>query len=353
MFLAPSSLVVAAVLTVLFLPTVRTAAPGLSGPMSIVAAASFPVLLYASIFVHELAHGTVARAFGVRVREYVLTFWGGHTSFDSDLRTPGISAAVSAAGPLANLLLAGAGWLLLRELPPGLPAVVVASLVYTNLVVAVFNLLPGSPLDGGRILEALIWKVTGSRDTGLIGAGWVGRVLAVAIAAIVLGVPLLRGSQPTLTTAIWVVLIAGIVWNGASQSIKLGRARRGAASVDLRQLLTPAVVLPVGSPVGDVPAVPWGVRVGATVLVDAAGNVVAVVDPAALASVPAPVRASTPLSAVARALPRQAIITEVTGAAALAQVAGGLQVSDVLVAVAPGGVLGTLERDRLVAAFAD
>lgn len=350
-YLAPSSLVVAAVLTLLFLPTVRAAAPGLSGPMSMVAAASFPVLLFASVFVHELAHGTVARAYGVRVREYVLTFWGGHTSFDSDLRTPGISAAVSAAGPVANLLLAGLGWFVLRELPPGLPAVVVASLVYTNLVVAVFNLLPGNPLDGGRILEALIWKVTGSREKGLVGAGWVGRVLAVAIVVVVLGLPLLRGAQPNLTTAVWVLLIAGLVWRGASQSISLGKARQLASTVDLRPLLTPAAVLPATASVNDVPPIPWGVRLSSTVLVDGAGRPVAVVDPAALASVPAPLRTTTPLTAVARALPASAIITAIAGPDALPQVARGLQESDVLVAVSDAGVLGTLSRDRLVAAF--
>ncbi|WP_454294919.1 site-2 protease family protein [Salana multivorans] len=350
-YLAPSWLIVAAVLTVLFLPTVRAAAPGLSGPMSLVAASSFPILLFASVFVHELSHGTVARACGVRVREYVLTFWGGHTSFGSDLRTPGVSALVSAAGPFANLLLAGLGWLLLRALPPGLPAVVVASLVYTNLVVAVFNLLPGNPLDGGRILEALIWKVTGSRETGLIGAGWVGRILAVGIAVVVLGLPLLRGSQPTITSAIWVVLIAGLVWQGASQSIRLGKSRRNAAHVDVRSLLVPAVVLPADATISEIPATPWGVRLGATVLVDGRGEVVAVVDQAALVSVPQELRSTTPLSAVARALPRQAVITEVVGPDALAQVARGLQVSDVLVAVGSAGVLGTLDRDRLVAAF--
>lgn len=350
-YLAPTWLIVAAVLTILFLPTVRAAAPGLSGAMSVVAASSFPILLFASVFVHELAHGTVARACGVRVREYVLTFWGGHTSFGSDLRTPGVSALVSAVGPLANLVLAGIGWLLLGTLPPGLPAVVVASLVYTNLVVAVFNLLPGNPLDGGRILEALIWKVTGSRETGLIGAGWVGRALAVAIVLVGLGGPLLRGSQPTLTSAIWVILIAGLVWQGASQSIKLGQSRRGAAHVDVRSLLVPAVVLPADAGIADVPPAPWGVRLGAIVLVDPRGEVVAVVDQAALASVPQELRASTPLSAVARALPSQAVITEVVGPDALAQMARGLQVSDILVAVGPGGVLGTLDRDRLVAAF--
>lgn len=350
-FLAPSWLIVAALLTFMFYPTVAAAAPGLSGPATLLAATSFPVLLFVSVFAHELAHGAVARAAGVRVRAYVLTFWGGHTSFEEDLRTPGTSAAVSAAGPVANLLLAVVVWLVLGALRPGVPAVILAALLYANVLVAVFNLLPGNPLDGGRILEALIWRITGSRDTGMIGAGWVGRVIAVGIAVIVLGLPFLRGERPTLTTAIWALLIVGIVWQGASQSIRIGKARRSATGFDLRALLQPSTVLPMQAVIADIPAVPWGMGAMPTVLTDPAGRVAAVVDPAALAAVPAEARRTTPLAAVARMLPGEAVVQEVRGAPALAQVARGLRTSDLLVVVSEHGVLGTVDRARIVAAL--
>ncbi|MBN8882786.1 MAG: hypothetical protein J0H73_10785, partial [Salana multivorans] len=150
---------------------------------------------------------------------------------------------------------------------------------------------------------------------------------------------------------VWSLLIAGVVWQGASRSVTVGRARRGAAGVDLRPLLAPAVVLPARAVVTDVPPLPLGVRFEATVLTDDAGAVVAVVDPAALASVPDALRATTALGAVARSLPGGAIVTRLRGPDALAQVARGLQVSDVLVVVGDAGVLGTLTRERLVAAF--
>ncbi|WP_108719813.1 site-2 protease family protein [Miniimonas sp. S16] len=350
-YLAPSWLLVAAVLTLLFLPTVQLAAPRLSTPVAVLAATSFPILLFASVLAHELAHGGAAKALGLPVREYVLTFWGGHTSFGSDLRTPGVSALVSAAGPLANGVLAVVGWGLLRVVEPGLPAVILASLTYTNAIVAVFNLLPGSPLDGGRILEALVWKVTGDRDTGAIGAGWVGRVLAGVIVAWFLLVPLAQGRQPTLTGAAWAAVIGYLVWSGASQSIRLGRARRSAAGFDLRPLLRPAQVVDVRASVAAVPAAPWGVAPPAIVLVDPAGSVVGVADPAALAAVPGPVRPSTPLTAVARALPATAVVTALQGSAALGQVARGIGASDVLVAVSEHGVLGVVPRDVLLAAL--
>lgn len=363
-YLAPSWLLVAALLTFLFLPTIQSVAPNLSQPVAIAAASSFPILLFVSVFLHELAHGGVATLLHVRVREYVLTFWGGHTSFSSDLRSPGVSAAVSAAGPVANLLLAGAGWLVLRSIQPSgfgwvstdpsaprIVAVVLVSLVWANLVVALFNLLPGNPLDGGRILEALIWKVTGNKDLGAIGAGWVGRVIAVGIALWFVVPPLAQGRQPSLTGVVWALLIASVVWRGASRSIEVGRARRSAAGFDLRPLLVPAAVVEASAMLAQVPPVPWGVRSEHVVLLDPSGGVVGVADRATMAQVPASLHATTPVTAAARALPPDAVVTLLTGADALAQVAQGLRVSSTLVAVSSHGVLGTLERDALVAAL--
>ncbi|TGO04506.1 site-2 protease family protein [Serinibacter arcticus] len=351
-YLAPSWLLIAAVLTLLFLPTVQRAAPRLDTPAAVAAAATFPILLFASVLAHELAHGAAARAVGARVREYVITFWGGHTSFGEELRTPGASAIVSAAGPLANVVLAVAGWFVLGAMPPGLPAVIVAALTYANAVVAAFNLLPGNPLDGGRILEALIWKVTGNRETGTIGSGWVGRGLAVVLAAVILGLPLLRGERPTLTTGIWGLLVAGLVWTGASQSIKIGRARRSAAGFDLRALLRPAVVVDARASLAQVPRPPFGMGSSDVVAIDAAGTPVAVLDAAALAQVPPDAYASTPVTAVARSLPPSAVLTAVTGPDALGALARGINESPVVVVVGPGGILGTTTRESVVAALA-
>ena len=350
-YLAPSWLLIAAVLTVLFLPTVRGSAPGLGTAAAVAAAATFPVLLFASVLAHELAHGAAARVVGARAKEYVITFWGGHTSFGAELRTPGASALVSAAGPLANLVLAGAGWLLLGALPYGLGAVIVAALTYANLVVAVFNLLPGNPLDGGRILEALIWKITGDRETGTIGSGWVGRVLAIGLGLAIIGLPLLRGQQAQVSTAVWGLLVAGLIFNGATQSIRLGRARRSAAGFDLRPLLSPAVVVDIAAAVAAIPRPPFGMASSDVVAVDAAGTPVAVLDAQALAAVPPHAYATTPVTAVARSLPPQAVLTAVSGADALAALARGIGQSQVIVVVGPGGILGTATREAVVAAL--
>ncbi|GMA31107.1 peptidase M50 [Litorihabitans aurantiacus] len=357
-YLAPSWLLVAAVLTVIFLPTVRRVAPDLGFAAAVGASATFPVLLFASVLAHELAHGAAARAIGARVREYVLTFWGGHTSFDAELRTPGASAFVSAAGPAANLLLAGLGWLALQAIPLGLVAVVVASLTWANVVVAAFNLLPGNPLDGGRILEALLWRVTGDRDRATIGAGWVGRAIAVVIALVVLLPPLLRGERPVLTTAVWGLLVAGLVWSGASRSIAVGRARRSAAGFDLRPMLRAAVALDAATPIEALPdvlraaAVPDGAAPPDVVLLDPAGAPVALLDPEAVRGVPPHLRAGTPVGAAARGLPPEAVLTAVTGADALAALARGIEAGGVVVVLVAPGVVATTTRAAVLAALA-
>ena len=77
------------------------------------------------------------------------------------------------------------------------------ALVWTNGFVALFNMLPGLPLDGGFLVDSLVWKVTGSREQGMIAAGWCGRAVTVAVLVWVVVVPLARGQQPSLFTIIW------------------------------------------------------------------------------------------------------------------------------------------------------
>ena len=152
------------------------------GARAYLAALAFAVLLGLSVLVHELAHAGAARAFGWQVREIRLTLMGGHTTFDAAREAPGRSALVSLAGPAANLVLALLGAILLGSLDPGgLPRLVVELVTTANLLVGAFNLLPGLPLDGGRVVESLVWAVTGSETRGTVVAAWCGRVISVLV----------------------------------------------------------------------------------------------------------------------------------------------------------------------------
>src|SRR5699024_3784250 len=281
-------------------------------------ALSVPALLLLSVLAHELAHGLAAKARGIRAREYVITLWGGHTSFGAGLRTPADSAIVSAAGPAANVLLAVIGWGL-GHLTFGMPGLAVAAFTYTNAFVAVFNILPALPMDGGKLLEAAVWRITGSRLRGTLLGGRTGQVLAVTVVVATLGVPLLQGYRPSVSTAIWAVLAGVILWNGAHAAVRYAQAQLRAGDIDLLALSRPAVGVEVSATVAEVLTLLGG-RPGATAVVTHQGRPAALVAPEALAAVPMQVRSTTPVSAVATPLTPGAALTHWHGPDAVAQV---------------------------------
>jgi Zn-dependent protease/predicted transcriptional regulator len=143
-------------------------------------------LLFAfCILLHELAHALVARAYGQAVRGITLFIFGGVADVEQEVKRPGVELQIALAGPLASFLLAGIAFLLTLPLKGNstVSEAVLDYLVITNLLVGGFNLIPAFPLDGGRVLQAIIWKVTGNltRSAGIssfIGQGF-GYVLMV------------------------------------------------------------------------------------------------------------------------------------------------------------------------------
>src|ERR1700742_3240336 len=156
----------------------------LSGSTRYVVAAAFVVLLYVSVLVHELAHSVVARGYGLPVRRILLYPLGGISEIEREAPTPGREFAVAGVGPALSLILGAAGWGLVQLVPYGVTGAVIRQLMVANILVGLFNLLPGLPLDGGRMLRAVIWKITKKPTTATIAAAWVGRVLALAVLAI-------------------------------------------------------------------------------------------------------------------------------------------------------------------------
>lgn len=318
--LSASWLIIAAVITFLFAGT-ASGATGVQGVGAYLIAFALAVLLAVSVLLHEAGHAVAARAYGLPVTEVVINLWGGHTSLGRP-RTPGASAVVSVVGPLVNVALALVAEVLRRQLPPALPgsglavvAFLLLGLAATNALVGLFNLVPGLPLDGGRVLEALVWKVTGDQDTAGVVAGWAGRVVAVGLVAWLLLPALLDGRLPSTFTIIWGGLIGLFLWRGASASLKVGQFRRRAAGVDLRSVTRPAAVAADSATVAqlvehlDVHGRPVDV-----VLVDGTGRPVGLVPGGSVAAVPAHLRTTTPASALARALPPGSVVPASGGA---------------------------------------
>ena len=120
-------------------------------------AAAFVVLLYLSVLVHELSHSLVARGYGLPVRRILLYPLGGISEIDREAPTPGREFAIAAAGPALSLVLGGIGWGLSQVATAGVTGALIRQLMFANIIVGLFNLLPGLPLDGGRMLRAVIW----------------------------------------------------------------------------------------------------------------------------------------------------------------------------------------------------
>ena len=149
--------------------------------MKYVAGLAFAVLFYLSLLLHEVSHALMAQRYGLGVRSITLFFLGGVTEIDSETRTPGQEFKVSVVGPLTSVAVGLLCLPLLLVVPDGLLGLAVEGLAITNLDRGRLNLLPGLPFDGGHVLRALVWKITGNMHRGTIVAAWGGRVLAVLV----------------------------------------------------------------------------------------------------------------------------------------------------------------------------
>ncbi|HEY5179181.1 MAG TPA: M50 family metallopeptidase, partial [Dermatophilaceae bacterium] len=189
--------IIALIIVTTFGPGIASSRPYL-GLGAYAVAAAYAVLLLVSVLAHEAAHAVVATCAGYSVHRVVADLWGGHTAYNSSNARPGASALVAIAGPAANAALALVGWLAMPYIDGDISSRLVRAIWFTNAFVAGFNLLPGLPLDGGFLVDSLVWRITGKRESGLIAAGWCGRVVTVSVVLWFLGLPLLNGQRPDL-----------------------------------------------------------------------------------------------------------------------------------------------------------
>src|SRR3569833_2117732 len=247
-YVSPTWFVVAIVITVMFEPQV---AQRVDRPVSYLVALAYAGLLYASVLVHEPGHCVVARCFGLPVRAITLHSLGGVSEIEEEPRTPGREFLVAAAGPLLSLALAAGGYALLLLVPmPDVTVLLAEALTLANLIVAVFNLQPGLPLDGGRLVRAAVWKITGRQRTATVAAGRAGR--AVAVAVFVAGVALsATGDGGRWRTVSWAALVSSFIWVGAGEAIRVARVRDRIPLLNARALARRAVRVPQSTPLAE------------------------------------------------------------------------------------------------------
>ncbi|WP_104179657.1 site-2 protease family protein [Arthrobacter sp. B0490] len=349
--LAWSWFIITIFIVVVFGPRVTDAFPGI-GVGAYAVALGYALLLAASVLIHELAHALTARAFGWPTTRIVLNLWGGHTQFASFNASPGRSLLVALAGPAANFVLAGIGWGILQAMTPGSVSYLLTTiLVWANLLVALFNVLPGLPLDGGRLVESAVWKATGSQEKGTVAAGWAGRIIVVLLLGVVVGVPLVRGLQPDLTVIVLAVVMGAFLWMGATAAIENARMRLRLPAISAGRLQQRAIGLPAGTSVAAARRLLRDNPGAAVVVTGASGMPEAVVDEAALLAVPEEAEGTTPVNAAARRLAAGAYVPEWAEGQELVQFLARLEGSEYAVINRQGSVTGLLHQQTVVHAI--
>lgn len=171
------------------------------------------ILFFASILFHELAHAWEARRQGIPVKSITLYIFGGLAQIGGNPKTPGEEFRVAAIGPASSLLLGGI-FLGLNRLvgDHGYLGASTQWLGNINLLLALFNVLPGYPLDGGRILESIVWGVTGKHATGVKVAGAAGQIIAY----ILIGYGIFRLVRGDLFGGLWSIMIGFFLNNAAT-----------------------------------------------------------------------------------------------------------------------------------------
>jgi Zn-dependent protease/CBS domain-containing protein len=322
----------------------------LSTSMRYVVAAAFVVLLYVSVLVHELSHSVVARSYGLPVRRILLYPLGGISEIEREAPTPGREFAVAGAGPALSLVLSAVGWGLSQLVPDGIPGALIRQLMVANLIVGVFNLLPGLPLDGGRMLRAVIWKFTGKPTSATIAAAWVGRGLALALLAIPFFSGGLTGGD--IVSTLWVVAIAAFMWTGATQSIKASRFRERLPGLQARRLVRKAVTVPASTPLAEAIRQADEANARAVVVVDHENKPIAIVNEAAVLATPEQRRPWVETGSMARSIDPGLILNADLQGMALLDAIRRAPASEYLLVEPSGQVVGVLAARDLDQVFA-
>ncbi|MFQ4141389.1 site-2 protease family protein [Chlorogloeopsis sp. ULAP02] len=215
--------------------------PQLGGGLALLLGLMTALLLFSSVVAHELGHSFVAIRQGIDVKSITLFIFGGLASLEKESKTPAEAFWVAIAGPLVSLLLFGLFTAIgFATAASGPLAAIIGVVAFVNLALALFNLIPGLPLDGGNILKALVWKITGNPYKGVAFASRVGQIFGwVAIASGLLPL-LLFGSFANF----WNLLIGFFLLQNAGNAAQFARVQEqltGLTAADAVTLDSPVV----------------------------------------------------------------------------------------------------------------
>lgn len=192
-------------------------------------------IFFASVLLHELAHSWLALARGIEVKGITLFLFGGATQADLETEDPGDELVIALVGPVSSLVLAGVFWAATQALGEGPIAYATGHLGWINLALAVFNLLPGFPLDGGRVLRSLVWRSTDDLVKATRIASRSGRVLGGIIIAVGIFEVFFLGA---LIGGLWLVAIGWFLSQAATASFTHLQIKTSLQDVPASRLMT-------------------------------------------------------------------------------------------------------------------
>jgi len=319
-----------------------SAARGYSSTVYWGAGLAVAVLFFLSLLAHELAHAVVARRRGVRVTGITLWLLGGATAVDDQAPSPGTELRITLAGPLTSLaaggvFLLGGFW----AAAAGWPMLVIAALAWlggVNVILGLFNLLPAAPLDGGRVLHAVVWRVTGDKDRATAVACRAGSLLGMAMLAF----GLFETWRGAFVDGLWLAAIGWYLMTAAGAERAGVPLRRELAAVPVRDVMSTATAAP-GWLTVDAFVERIGQQAGQRVfpVVDFTGRPTGVVTLASLARIPRSAWPSTRVTDAQR--PAAAVVPADTPVLTLLTSTGGLR---------NGRLVLVTEHDHLVGVVA-
>lgn len=317
--------------------------PGLAEARVFLLVAVVAVGFLASLVLHELGHALVAQRLKFDVHSVTIFGFAGFTEYKPEARTPRSAFYVSVSGPLVNLVLGALATALYAVVPADtIGGVILLELAFINLALGVFNLAPGLPLDGGHVLQAAVWRVTGNKMRGTRVAAYVGFLVAALLGLWALSLDTFGASLITLLLAIW-------LGTSAFSSLRQLTVRSRLPGLSAGSLARPA--LPVDGNVPLAEALRRAQEAGASALVavDSRGEPVAVMNGAAADSTPADRRPWVTLASVSRPVTDELRVDATTSGEDLLGLLQTRPATEYLVLGADGLPVGVLAAVDLVA----
>ncbi|PXY36526.1 site-2 protease family protein [Prauserella flavalba] len=220
-------------------------APGIARGWYWVAAVGIALCLMGSLLAHELAHALLARHYGITVERITLWLLGGAAQLEREPPTARADFLIALVGPATSAGLGGVFWAAAAVGDPALPRLLVAGLLWlavVNIALGVFNLLPGTPLDGGRVLRAAVWKVTGDRARAARVAARGGQVLGTVLVGLGIAEILLLRQLGGL----WLALVGWFLTTAAQTELAGERVRTLLGDLPVSAIMTREPVVAPG-----------------------------------------------------------------------------------------------------------